>query len=140
LTDASQSFEGLVAGLGHDLHDVAVAQRGAQRHDAAVHLGAHARAAHIGVNGVGEIDRRGVARQHNHFAARGKGVGLLGYRSTLRVDMNSPGSLHFALPLHQMAQPGDALVVRGRAFAPFLVLPVGRDSFLGDTMHLLGTI
>ena len=94
----------LVAGLRHDLDDVAVAQRGAQRHDAAVHLGADAGAAHIGVNGVGEIDGRGVARQHDHLAARREGVDLL------RVQVHLEGGHELAGVLHCRAAipPGGA--------------------------------
>ena len=66
-----------MTGLGHDLDDVAVAQGIAERHDAAVGLGAHAGLADIGVNGVGEIDGGGVARQHDYFAAGREGVDLL---------------------------------------------------------------
>src|ERR1035437_4579562 len=138
LDEGQPVFAGLMAGLGHDLDDVAVAQNGAQRHDAAVDLGAHAGAAHIGVNGVREIDGRGVARQHDHFAARREGVGLLGVQVHFEGGHEFSGILHVALPFHQMAQPGDALVVGGGAFSPFLVFPVGRDAFLGDAMHLLG--
>ena len=52
--------------------------------------------------------------------------------------MNSPGILHVALPLHQVAQPGDALIVGRRPLAPLLVLPVRGDALLGDAVHLLG--
>ena len=39
-----------------------------ERHDAPVHLRAHAAVADVGVDRVGEIDGRRVARQHDHFA------------------------------------------------------------------------
>ena len=128
----------LVAGLRHDLDDVAVAQRGAQRHDAAVHLGAHAGAAHVGVDGVGEIDGGGVARQHDHFAARREGVDLFRVQVHLEGGHELAGVLHVALPFHQVPQPGDALVVGRRALPAFLVLPVRGDAFFGDAVHLLG--
>ena len=63
-----------MAGLRQDLDHVAVAQRVLQRHDAAVHLGADAGVADVGVDGVGEIDGRRVARQHDHLAPRREGV------------------------------------------------------------------
>ena len=138
LDERQPVLAGLVARLGHDLDDVAVVQRRAQRHDAAVHLGADAGLAHVGVNGVGEVDGRGVARQHDHLAARREGVDLLRVQVHLEGGHELAGVLHVALPLHQVAQPGDALVVCRRSLASFLVLPVGRDALLGDAVHLLG--
>ena len=44
--------------LREDFHAVAQLQLVGQRHDGAVHLRAHAMVAHLGVDGVGEIDRR----------------------------------------------------------------------------------
>ncbi len=138
LDERQPVFARLVAGLGHDLDDVAVAQRGTQRHDAAVHLGAHAGVADVGVDGVGEIDGRGVARQHDHFAARREGVDLFRVQVHFQGGHELAGILHVALPFHQVAQPGDALVVGGRTLAALLVLPVRRDAFFGDAVHLLG--
>src|ERR1039457_3585697 len=129
---------GQVAGLGHDLDDVAIAQRIAQRHDAAVDLGAHAGLADIGVNGVGEIDGGGVARQHDHLAARREGVDLLRVKVHLEGGHELGGVLHVVLPLDQMAQPGDALIVGRGPLLAFLVFPVRRDALLGDAVHFLG--
>ena len=53
-----------------DLDLVAVLQFGHQRHDAAVDLGADAGVADIGVDRVGEIDRRRAARQRDQPALR----------------------------------------------------------------------
>src|SRR5439155_23959408 len=61
LDDRQPILAGKVVGLGHDLDDVAVAQRVAQRDDAPVDLGADAGGPDVGVNGVGEIDRGGPA-------------------------------------------------------------------------------
>ena len=129
---------GKVAGLGHDLDDVAVAQRVAQRHDAAIHLGAHAGLADVGVDGVGEIDGRGVARQHDDFAARRESVDFLRVKIHLEGGHKLAGVLHVALPLDQVAQPGDALIVGRGAFLALLVFPVRRDAFFGDAVHFLG--
>ena len=138
LDERQPVLAGLVAGLRHDLDDVAVAQRVAQRHDAAVHLGADAGVAHVGVDGVGEIDGGGVARQHDHLAARREGVDLFRVQVHLQGGHELAGVLHVALPFHQVAQPGDALIVGRRPLAALLVLPVRRDAFLGDAVHLLG--
>src|SRR5580658_4554684 len=129
---------GQVAGLGHNLDDVAIAQRIAQRHDTAVDLGAHAGLADIGVNGVSEIDGGGVARQHDHFTARGESVDFLGVKVHLEGGHELAGVLHVALPLDQMAQPGDALVVGRGALLAFLVFPVRGYALFGDAVHFLG--
>ena len=138
LDEGQPVLAGLVTRLGHDLDDVAVAQRGAQRHDAPVHLGADAGVADVGVDGVGEIDGRGVARQHDHFAARREGVDLFGVQVHLERGHELAGVLHVALPFHQVAQPGDPLVVGRRTLAALLVFPVRRDPLFGDAVHLLG--
>ncbi len=54
----------------HDLHLVAVMQLGAQRHMAAIDLGADAGVSDLGVHGIGEIHRRGAARQRDQIALR----------------------------------------------------------------------
>ncbi len=59
---------GLVIFLRDDFDDVAGAQLGAQRHHAAVDLGADAGVADLGVNGVGEVDRRAVGGNHNDLS------------------------------------------------------------------------
>src|SRR5450432_1207813 len=138
LDERQPVLAGLVARLRHDLDDVAVAQRRPQRYDAAVHLGAHAGGAHVGVNGVSEIDRRGVARQHQHLAARRKGVDLFGVQVHFQGGHELAWVLYVALPFHQVPQPRDALIVGGRPFAAFFVLPVRGDSLFGDAVHFLG--
>ena len=52
--------------------------------------------------------------------------------------MNSRRVAHFALPLDQLAQPGDALIVVGGPLLAFLVFPVRGDAFLGQAVHLFG--
>jgi hypothetical protein len=96
------------------------------------------RVADVGVNGVGEIDGRGVARQHDHLPLGRERVGLFGVQVHLQRGHELAGVLHLALPLHQVAQPGDALIVRRRALAALFVFPVRGDAFLGDAVHFLG--
>ena len=67
-----------------------------------------------------------------------KRVDLFRVQVHLQGGHELAGILHVALPLHQVAQPGDALIVGRRALAAFLVLPVRRDAFFGDAVHLLG--
>ena len=128
-----------VAGLGEDLDHVAVAQCVLQRDDAAVHLRADAGVADGGVDGVGEIDGRRIARQDDHLAARREGVDLLAVQVHLEGGHELVGVPHLLDPLQQVAQPGDALVLfAAGVLAAFLVLPVRGDALLGDAVHLLG--
>ncbi len=129
----------LVILLGDDFDDVAGAQLGAQGHHAAVDLGAHAGVAHLGVNGVGKIDRRGVGRNHHHLPLGREGVDLVGIEVHLQAGEELVGVGHLLLPLDQLPNPVQPLLVAGRDHGSAgLVLPVGGDAFLGDAVHLLG--
>src|SRR5208337_2938803 len=76
---------GLVPGLGHDLHDFAVVQLVAQRHDAPVHPRPGAGVPDFGVDGVGEVHGSGLARKNHHFALGGEGIDLF------RVEVDLEG-------------------------------------------------
>ena len=67
-TKFSQSRLGLWPGVRDDLDDVAVLQARAERHHLAVDARADALMADVGVNRVGEVDRRRAARQRLHLA------------------------------------------------------------------------
>jgi hypothetical protein len=54
-----------------DLHLIAILDLGAQRHDAAVDLGADRLVAEIGVHGIGEVDRRRALGQLDQLALAG---------------------------------------------------------------------
>ena len=136
--EAEPVAAGSVAGLGGDFDDVAVAEFGAERDDAAVDLGADGGVADFGVDGVGEVDGAGVLGQHDDFALGGEGVDLLGVQVDLEGRHELVGVGHFALPLHELADPGEAGLVLGGDVVAGLVLPVGGDAFLGDAVHLLG--
>ena len=129
----------LVIFLRDDFDDVAGAQLGAQRHHAAVDLGAHAGVAHLGVNGVGKIDRRAVGRNHDHLPLGREGVDLVGIEVHLQAGEEFVGVGHLLLPLDELADPVEPLLVAGghRASAG-LVFPVRGDAFLGDAVHLFG--
>ena len=107
-----------------------------QRHHAAIDLRADAAVADFGVNRVGEIDRRRVARQRDDFAFRREGVNLFGIQVDLQRAQEIRRVLHFLLPLDEMPQPGDALIfaVVGDELAVF-VFPVRGDAFFGDAVH-----
>ena len=128
----------LVPGLRHDLDDVAVLQVRAQRHHRAVDAGADALMADVGVDRVGEVDGRGAARQRLHLAARGEAVDLLRVEVDLQVLDELLRIADFLLPLDQLPQPAEVLLVRLGADAAFLVLPVRGDAFLGDPVHVDG--
>ena len=72
LHDVQPVARGRGALLRENLHAVAQLQLVGQRDDGAVHLRAHAMVAHLGVDGVGEIDRRGARPQAHDLAFRGE--------------------------------------------------------------------
>jgi len=67
-----------VAGLCQDFDHISVAQSVSELDDAPVDLGAGAGVAHVGVNGVGEVDGRGVAWKSDDAATRREGIDFLG--------------------------------------------------------------
>ena len=138
LTSASQSRLGMWPGWVRISTMSPLRRRVLQRDDAAVDLGADAGVADVAVNRVSEIDRRRFARQHDHLAARREGVDLLRVQVHLQGGHELARVAHLALPLDQLPQPGDALVVVGRTALALLVLPVRRDALFGDAVHLLG--
>ncbi len=78
---------------GQHLDDVAGPQLVGQRHDLAVDLGADAAVADVGVDLVGEVQRRGPRGQRLDLAlGRSKRKTSSSNRSTLRFSMNSRGS------------------------------------------------
>ena len=126
--------------MRHDLNDVAIRERVAQRHHFAVHLRARALVAYFGVHGIGEVDRRGATRQHHHAAFWRECVDLFGIQVDAQGRKEFARLLHLLHPLDQMAHPDDALIVRGsrrRLAAAILVFPVRSHALLGDAVHLL---
>ena len=72
------TLAGLPAALRRDdLDGLAVAQRCAQRHEAAIDLGRHAAIADVGVHGIREIDAGRIARQTADLALRREHVHLV---------------------------------------------------------------
>src|SRR5438552_7530921 len=138
LDDGQPILAGKVIGLGHDLDDVAVAQRVLQRNDAPIDLGSDAGGADVGVNGVGEVDGSSVLRQHHDSAARREGVDFFRVQIHFESGHELARILHILLPLDQVEQPGDELVVVGRPLLALLVFPVRGDAIFGDAVHFLG--
>ena len=94
--------------------------------------------ADLGVDRVGEVDRGGAAGQRLHLALGREAVDLLGVEVELERVQELVGVLDLLLPLEELAQPGEGLVVLVEAGAALLVLPVGGDPLLGDAVHLPG--
>jgi hypothetical protein len=90
----------------HDLHLVAVLQPRDQRHDAAVDLGADAGIADIGVDRIGEIDRRRAARQRDQAALRREAEDLVLEQFELGVFEELLGIVAFRQGFDRAAQPG----------------------------------
>ncbi len=93
--------------------------------------------ADLGVNAVGEIDRRGVARQHHNFAFRREGVDLFGIKIDLQRGKKFVGIADVALPLDHLPQPSQPLLVLRRDGAVF-IFPVGGDAFFRHLVHFFG--
>ena len=90
------------------------------------------------MNGIGKVDGGSLARQDDHLAFGGEGVNLFGIEIDLEGGEELARIAHFVLPLKDVAQPGEALLVAGPLRLPFLVLPVGRNAHLRHAVHLLG--
>ena len=129
---------GGVAGLRVDLDDVAVAQLGAERDDAAVDLRADGRVADLGVDRIGEVDGAGILGQDDDLALGGEGVDLFRVQVDFERRHELVGVGHLLLPFHELAHPGEALLVLGGDGVAGLVLPVRGDSLFGDLVHVLG--
>ena len=125
--------------LREDLHAVAHLQLVGKRHDRAVHLRADAVVAHLGVHGVGEIDRRGARTQAYDLACRREDEDLGRREIDLELAEVFARILGLVLKVDHLAQPGDLLVEgRIRLGALLLVAPVRGDAVFAHAMHVLG--
>ncbi len=124
--------------IGEHLHHVSVLQLVAQRNDLPVDLAADAAIADVRVDGEGKIHRRSPAREALHIPLGGEDEDLVGEQVDLDRLQEFLGVLEVLLPLHQLAKPGELLIVFRDERLAFLVCPVGRNPFLGDPVHLLG--
>ena len=121
-----------------DLDRLAVAQHGAQRHQAPVHLGGDAAIADVRVHGVGEIDDGRAARQAQDLALGREHVDLVGEQVDLDALEEFLGAAAL-LQLHQVREPlARALLLHGVDVLAHLVFPVRGDAGLGDAMHVVG--
>ena len=125
-----------VSGLRCDLDDVAVAQTRSQRHNPAVHLRPGRGVAHLGMNGVRKVDGTCILRQNNNLALRRKGVHLFGVKIDLERRHELVRIAHLTLPLHQLPHPRQPLFILGGYIIRSLVLPMRRNAFFGDSVHV----
>ncbi len=115
-----------------DLHHVAVAQPGVQRDQPAVDPRPDGPVPEFGVDGVGEVDRRGPRRQRDDPPLGSEDQYLVGVEVRRQRLQELTGILGVALPVEQAVQPGQALqpgAVRGRPDRP------GDDPGLGEPVH-----
>ena len=128
----------MAAGVGEDLHHVAVLHRGAQRHQLGVDPGAGALVTQLGVHPVGEVERGGAAGEGEDLPLGAEGVDLVGVEVDLERGEEGAGVLDLLLPLEQLPQPEDVEVALVAGRLPLLVAPVGGDPLLGHLVHVAG--
>ncbi len=127
-----------------DLDLVAVLQFGHQRHDAAVDLGADAGVADIGVDGIGEIDRRRAARQRDQPALRREAEDLVLEQLELGVLEEVLRIVAFRQRFDRPPQPCIGVGILGNRVARAVHLAAGilvdrvrGDAVFGDLVHLV---
>ena len=120
------------------LDDVAGLQRVVERDDLAVDLRADAAVAELGVDLVGEVQRRGARGQRLDLALGREDEDLLVEEVDLQVLHELLGVLELLLPVEHRAQPLELLLAlrRGLAARALLVDPVRGDAELGHVVHL----
>ena len=129
-----------MARLRNNFDDVAICQLGLQRQHPGIDLRSYTGVTDLGVNGVGEVDGSGVARQSDDLAFWCKGVDLFGIQVDLQRTEKIGRILHVLLQFHKMAQPRDApifAIVSDQLAV--LVFPVRCYAFFSDAMHVRGS-
>ena len=125
---------------GDNLDLVAVAQLRQQRRDAAVELAADRVVAELGVNGVGEVDRRRRTRQRDHPALRREAKNLVVEHFELRMLEELLRAVALPEKLDGSAKPVVRPAFRDRRVGlrahAVLVERVRRDAVFGDLVHL----
>src|SRR5579859_591102 len=137
LYQAKPVAAGLVAGLGEDFDDISRVQLVAQGDHASVDLGPDAGVSNLGMNAVGEVDGRSIARKDDNFSFGREGVDLFGIEIDLQRGEKFVGIADIALPLDHLAEPGEALLVL-RGHGAVFVFPVGGDALFRHLVHLFG--
>jgi len=128
----------MVAGLRDDLHHIAVLQLIAQRNNIAVHLGARALVADVGMDAVGEINGGGAFGKGLDISVRRENINVVRKQRHFEVGHEFPGILDILLNLQGFSQLFDLIVFVILKRPPFLVAPVGGNSFFRPLMHRPG--
>ena len=116
---------------GDDLDHLGVPQRLAQRDDGAVGLGRQAVVADVGVDVVGEVDRRGAVRQLHDVALGREDVDRVAEQLALDLVEEVGGAGPRALPLLELADQRQLrLPPASRGGRAALVEPVRGDAVL----------
>ena len=122
-----------------DLDDVAGPKAVVEGHDAVVDLRADRAVADVGVDAVGEVDRRRSRGQRFHLAFRREDEDLV----LEDIDLQRLDELlrigDVVLPFQKLAHPGELRFVALVGLAAFLVAPVRRDAVLRQLVHLART-
>ena len=89
----------------------------------------------VGVHPIREVDRSRSPRKCEHLPLGRERVDLVGIEVDLqrREELARIGNV--ALPVDELPQPLEALIVGVGSDAALLVLPVRRDAALGDEIH-----
>ena len=125
---------------GEDLDDVARLQLVVQRHDLAVHARADAAVADVGVDLVGEVQRRGAGGQRLDLALGREDEDLVLDQLAAQLVGELRRVLGVGLPVQQRLQPLELGVgrVQPALGGVLLVAPVRGDAVLGRLVHVAG--
>src|SRR5262249_26523847 len=92
----------------------------------------------VRVDGVGEINGRRIAWKYDHLSTWRESIDLFGVQVHFERGHELTGVMDFPLPLNELAQPRDPLIVFRGSTAALFVLPVCSDALFGDAVHFLG--
>src|SRR5690606_29676166 len=123
---------------GLDLDDLGVLELVVQRDHLAVHGCADALVADLGMDAIGEVDRRRAVGQLDDVPGRRETVDHVLEDIRLERFDEFLGIRNFVVPVHELSQPGDFGFEALIALRAFLVAPVGGDTVFGDLVHLIG--
>ena len=143
-TRALDELQPVAAGTGalalgrEDLDDVAVVEHALEGHELAVDPRSDTAVAHLGVDRVGEVDRRRPGGKGDHVALRREDETSCAPRSKRSESRNSPGSSVSRCQSSSWRSQTMSDVALARRAAVLLVLPVGGDAVLGPAVHRVG--
>ena len=128
---------GRAAARGDDFHLIAIFQHMAQRHDLAIHLGANRAVAHLAMHFIGEINRRGAARQFDQIALGREAENPIAMQFKLGMFQKFLRLCRVFQDFEKVAHPRIALLVTRRS-RPLLIAPMRGHTIFCNVMHFLG--